>query len=475
MEREWAISSVDLHLELHRSQRPDGGLRAGLEAALRDAVRTGRLGPGTRLPSSRALAGDLGLARNTVADAYSQLVAEGWLTAERGSGTRVAERVTADPGPATTPPGPAPSRAPRYTLVPGSPDLSAFPRSAWLVATRRALAAAPRAALGYGHPSGRPELRAALAEYLARARGVRADPDRIVVCDGFAEGLALLARVLRAGRARTVAVEEYGLPSARATITAAGLRLATLPVDGRGAVIEAAGRADALLLTPAHQFPVGAALAPARRTQAVAWARSTGGLVIEDDYDGEFRYDRQPVGAVQALAPGHVVYAGSASKSLAPAFRLGWLVLPAPLAREVAAAQELAAGPGSRLDQLTLAEFIVSGGYDRHVRRSRLAYRRRRDRLAVALAREAPQVRVTGIAAGLHALCELPPGLAEDHVVARAAARGLDVDGLAMYHAGAGAATSPARPALVVGYGSPPEHAFSGAVARLCAALNDPP
>src|SRR6201996_3491946 len=422
MEREWAISSVDLHLELRRSQRPDGGLRAGLEAALRDAVRTGRLGPGTRLPSSRALAGDLGLARNTVADAYSQLVAEGWLTAERGSGTRVAERVTADPGPATTPPGPAPSRAPRYTLVPGSPDLSAFPRSAGRAATRRALAAAPRAALGYGHPSGRPELRAALAEYLARARGVRADPDRIVVCDGFAAGLALLTRVLRDGGARTVAVEEYGLPSARAAISAAGLRLATLPVDGQGAVIAAAGRADALLLTPAHQFPVGAALAPDRRTQAVAWARSTGGLVIEDDYDGEFRYDRQPVGAVQSLAPEHVVYAGSASKSLAPGLRLGWLVLPAALAQEVAAARELTAGPGSRLDQLTLAEFIGSGAYDRHVRRSRLAYRRRQDRLAAALHREAPRVRVTGVAAGLHALCELAGGQTEAHVVARGAA-----------------------------------------------------
>jgi GntR family transcriptional regulator/MocR family aminotransferase len=180
------------------------------------------------------------------------------------------------------------------------------------------------------------------------------------------------------------------------------------------------------------------------------------------------------VGAVQALAPGHVAYAGSASKSLAPAFRLGWLVLPAPLAREVAAAQELAAGPGSRLDQLTLAEFIVSGAYDRHVRRSRLAYRRRRDRLVATLAREAPRVRVTGIAAGLHALCELPPGQAEDRVVARALARGLDVDGLAHYRARESVPRGPSRPALVVGYGSPPEHAFSGAVARLCAALNDP-
>jgi GntR family transcriptional regulator / MocR family aminotransferase len=484
MEKEWAISSLDLHLELHRGRTADrdaggdrnagGGLRAGLEAALRDAARTGRLSPGTRLPSSRALAADLGLARNTVADAYGQLVAEGWLTAERGSGTRVAERVTADPGPAGPRPGPASPQPPRYTLVPGSPDVSAFPRSAWLAATRRALAAAPSAAFGYGHPQGRPELRAALAEYLARARGVRAHPDRIVVCDGFTEGLALLARVLRARGARTLAVEEYGLPTARAAITGAGLGLTALPVDDRGAVVATGGRADALLLTPAHQFPLGAALAPDRRTQAVEWARATGGLVIEDDYDGEFRYDRQPVGAVQARAPEHVAYAGSASKTLAPGFRLGWLVLPAALAREVAAARELTAGPGSRLDQLTLAEFIVSGRYDRHIRRSRLAYRRRRDWLAAALAREAPRVRVTGVAAGLHALCELPGGQAEDHVVARAAARGLVVDGLDRYRAVEAGAGPRDRQALVVGYGSPPEHAFSHAVARLCAALNDP-
>jgi GntR family transcriptional regulator/MocR family aminotransferase len=475
MEREWAISSLDLHLDLPRGQRPPGGLRAGLEAALRDAVRTGRLGPGTRLPSSRALAGDLGLARNTVADAYSQLVAEGWLTAERGSGTQVAERVSADPGLGTNPPAPAPRQPARYTLMAGSPDVSAFPRSAWLAATRRALTAAPSTAFGYSHPQGRPELRAALAGYLARARGVRAHPDRIVVCDGFTDGLALLARVLRQRGARTVAVEEYGLPTARATISAAGLGLAAVPVDDHGAVVTTVSpAAEALLLTPAHQFPLGAALAPARRTQAAEWARTTGGLIIEDDYDGEFRYDRQPVGAVQALAPEHVVYAGSASKSLAPGFRLGWLVLPAGLAREVAAARELATGPGSRLDQLILAEFIGSGAYDRHVRRSRLAYRRRQDRLAAVLHREAPQVRVTGVAAGLHALCELPAGQTEAHVVARAAARSLEVDALDRYRA-AEAGVGPAqRQALVVGYGSPPEHAFSHAVARLCAALNDP-
>ena len=351
--------------------------------------------------------------------------------------------------------------------------MSAFPRSAWLTAARRALLAAPAGALGYGDPRGHPELRQALAGYLARARGVRASPGRIVVCSGFTQGLALLSQVLRARGGTTLAVEEYSLPSLRATAGAAGLSLVPLPVDGRGAAVHEAGAANAILCTPAHQFPLGAALAPQRRTVAVDWARATGGLVVEDDYDGEFRYDRQPVGAMQALAPEHVAYGGSASKSLAPAFRLGWLVLPAHLVDEVAAARELADGPGSRLDQLTLAEFIVSGGYDRHVRRARLAYRRRRDRLVAALGKEAPHIRVTGIAAGLHVLCELPPSpdaaAAEQDVVARAAARGLAVAPLAPCRV----ADGHVRPALIVGYGTPPEHAFSGAVARLCAVLRE--
>ena len=462
----WATIGIDLHLDLAGRR-----IRAGLETALRDAVRTGRLGPGTRLPSSRALAADLGVARNTVAEAYSQLVAEGWLTAERGSSTRVASRSATVP--AEPPAAAGPRRAFRYDLRPGAPDVSAFPRPAWLAAARRALLAAPAEALGYGDPRGHRELRQALAGYLARARGVRASPGRIVVCSGFTQGLALLSQVLRAHGGTTLAVEEYSLPSLRATAGAAGLNLIPLSVDGRGAAVHEAGAADAILCTPAHQFPLGAALAPQRRTVAADWARATGGLVVEDDYDGEFRYDRQPVGAMQALAPEHVVYGGSASKSLAPAFRLGWLVLPAHLVDDVAAARELADGPGSRLDQLTLAEFIVSGGYDRHVRRARLAYRRRRDRLVAVLRQQAPQVRLTGIAAGLHVLCELPPGpdaaAAEQDVVARAAARGLAVAPLAPYRV----TGRHDRPALIVGYGTPPEHAFSGAVARLCAVLRE--
>jgi GntR family transcriptional regulator / MocR family aminotransferase len=460
MEDSWATFGLDLHLD-----RTGSRVRAGLEVALRDAVRTGRLAPGLLLPSSRALAADLGIARNTVADAYGQLVAEGWLTAEHGSGTRVADRAPAVQAATAAPVHPA-SR-PRYDLRPGSPDISAFPRQAWLAATRRALTAAPAEALGYTDPRGRPELRQALAGYLARARGVQVTPDRIVICSGFTQGLGLLCQTLRNRGATTLAVEACGLETHRDVAVASGLDITTVPVDGHGAVVSQLGNADAVLLTPAHQFPVGAALAPQRRSDVVDWAAARGGLVIEDDYDGEFRYDRQPVGALQALAPEQVVYGGTASKSLAPGLRLGWLVVPAGLADDVAAAKALTDRNTSSIDQLTLAEFISSGGYDRQVRRSRLSYRRRRDRLVAALRQDTPAVEIGGITAGLHLLLKLPAGRTEDDIIARGASRGLALEGLAPYNA----TPDPQPPALVVGYGTPPEHAFTGAIARLTAAL----
>jgi len=244
-------------------------------------------------------------------------------------------------------------------------------------------------------------------------------------------------------------------------------------VDAGGAVPDGLGAADAVLLTPAHQFPLGVTLQPQRRRAIVEWVVDTAGLVIEDDYDGEFRYDRQPVGAMQALAPEHMVYAGTASKSLMPGLRLGWLVLPAPLHDEVIAAKESAGCLTSSLDQLTLAEFISSGAYDRQIRLARLAYRRRRDRLAAALRRQAPHVRVTGIAAGLHALVELAGPDSEEDVIARAARRGLAIEGLGSYSAAGQHGPGQHGPALVIGYGRPPEHAFTTALARLCAALAD--
>jgi GntR family transcriptional regulator / MocR family aminotransferase len=469
MKRTRATSaSLDLHLELSGT-RP----RAALEAALREAVRSGRLSAGTPLPSSRALAGDLGLARNTVADAYAQLVAEGWLDARHGSGTWVAERAARVPRarPAGDRAAPAPVR---HDLRPGLPDVSAFPRAAWLAAARRALTAAPaRDLIGYASPRGLLPLRQALAEYLARARGVVVTPDRIVVCAGFAQGLELLCDLLRAAGKHTLAVEAYGHEAHRRIAAAAGMRLAPVPVDDHGALLaDGAGlpaRTGAALLTPAHQYPLGVVMAPDRRRDAVDWAASGDGLIIEDDYDGEFRYDRQAVGALQALAPEHVVYAGTASKSLVPGLRLGWLALPERLAGQVAEIKSDTGRFSSSLDQLTLADFITSGGYDRQVRSARIAYRQRRDRLVRALHRQVPGVTVTGISAGLHVLVRLPDGVSEADVIARAGARGLALHGLADCRAG----DQELGPALIVGYATPPGHAFSASVARLCAVLSE--
>ncbi|GGW33530.1 MocR-like pyridoxine biosynthesis transcription factor PdxR [Streptomyces griseoloalbus] len=456
----WATFGIDLHLE------PTGpGLRRGLTDALREAVRGGRLAPGTRLPSSRSLAGDLGIARNTVADAYADLVAEGWLTARQGSGTRVADRAV--PRPPTRPPAPgrAPGRLP-YDLVPGTPDLASFPRAEWLKATRRALATAPHDAFGYGDPRGRPELRTALADYLARVRGVRADPERLVVCSGFAHGLRLLCDVLHARGARTLAVDSYGLDVHWDLAARAGLRTAPLPFDALGTRAQDPGDVGAVLLNPAHQFPLGGALRPERRAAVVDWARRTGQLILEDDYDGEFRYDRQAVGALQDLDPDRVVYLGTASKSLAPGLRLGWMVLPPSLLPDV-----VAHGDGRSvgvLEQLALAEFLTSGAYDRHVRAARLRYRRRRDALVGAVADRAPDVRVTGIAAGLHAVLRLPPGT-EQSVVQAATWQGLAVHGLSRFRHPA-ADVAPAD-ALVVGYATPPDHAWASTLEALCRAL----
>ncbi|MEU9990455.1 PLP-dependent aminotransferase family protein [Streptomyces sp. NPDC007971] len=466
MANPWATLGVDLHLEPAGS----GGLRRGLTDALREAVRSGRLAGGTRLPSSRSLAADLGIARNTVAEAYADLVAEGWLTARQGSGTRVATGVPRLGPRGSGTPSPARRREPGepvHSLVPGTPDLASFPRTEWLKAARRALATAPFHALGYGDPRGRPELRTALAGYLARARGVRTGPDAIVITAGFSHALRILGPLLRARGVRSVAVESYGLDVHRGLLRDAGLAVPALPYDDLGTDPGPLGEEGAVLLTPAHQFPMGTPLHPDRRAAVVDWARRTGGLVLEDDYDGEFRYDRQPVGALQGLDPDRVVYLGTASKSLAPGLRLGWMALPPSLVEEAAAAKGQIDTCGV-LDQLTLAEFLASGAYDRHVRSARLRYRRRRDALAAAVADRAPDVRVTGIAAGLHAVLRLPPGT-EQSVIQAATWQGLALHGLA-FHRHEEAVAEPLD-ALVVGYGTPPDSGWAGALEALCRVL----
>ncbi|MFD8560710.1 MocR-like pyridoxine biosynthesis transcription factor PdxR [Streptosporangium canum] len=455
----------DLHLELTGG----GGARVRLMRALREAIHSGRLAPGTRLPPYRALALDLGIARNTVAAAYSELVEEGWLTSRQGSGTHVAHRAAPlDPSRRRSPERPSRLRI-VHDLMPSSPDAAAFPRSSWTASARRALAGAPSEAFGVGDPRGRLELRQALVEYLARTRGVRTKADHIVICSGFAHGLRLVCHVLRG----PVAVESYGLDFHRSILTEAGLTTVPLAVDAHGARIEDLPDtgAQAVLLTPAHQYPTGGALHPQRRAAVIDWARATGGLLLEDDYDGEFRYDREPVGAVQGLDPDRVVYFGSTSKSLSPALRLGWMALPGRLVDDIVAAKgsrELWSGV---TDQLTLADFVAGGAYDRQLRRMRGIYRRRRGLLTAVLAERAPHITVSGIAAGLHAVLELPPDT--ERATLRAARRlGLALDGLGPYlHPDS---TMPPRDGLVIGYGTPPEHAVPAALEALCLALPDP-
>jgi len=425
MADDWSNSGVDLHLELN----PGVGRRQALEHALRLAVQQGRLAAGERLPASRTLADELGLSRGTVTAAYGQLVAEGFLVAVTGSGTVVADvaratRTTAEP---------STGRSWAHDLTPGVPDVSRFPVALWLRASRRALNNAPSSAFDYSHQSGRPELQQALAAYLGRARGVAAAPDTITVTSGYVQALALAASAVGRG---AVAMEDPGLAFHRRVVEAHGRKVVPLPVDAYGA------RTDLLLtdpayagvrlvvVTPAHQFPLGVPLAPLRRMALVEWAQQRGGIVVEDDYDGEFRYDRQPVGALQAMSPDHVIYVGTASKTLAPAVRLAWMVVPPSVRQPLLAQKEYADSHTESLGQLTLAELVDSHDYDRHVRSMRARYKRRRDDLA------ARGLEVEGVAAGLQALVPVPDELA---VMARAAERDLLVRGLReCYHGDVG-------------------------------------
>ncbi|MFD9098065.1 PLP-dependent aminotransferase family protein [Streptomyces collinus] len=399
-----------------------------LQAALREAIRAGRLVSGTRLPSTRDLAADLGVSRGLVTEAYEQLVAEGYLRSGRGAGTWVGDAVRAAPARARDG-APRPPGA-EVDFVPGTPDLSLFPRAAWAAAQRAVLARLPHHDLGYPDPRGLPRLRTALAELLTRRRGVVADPERIVVVSGVAQAASLLGGVLHARGLREIGVEDPGSPQHGALYGASGLRAVPLPLDEEGLALEPlfASGARAVATTPAHQYPTGIACTAARRTGLLDWARSVDGLVLEDDYDGDFRYDRAPVGALQGLDPDRVAYLGSVSKSLAPGLRLGWLLVPGALAEEVVERKRSTDLGHPSLDQAVFARFLENGDYDRQLRRCQRAYRERRDALLAALSEHFPEARVSGIAAGLHAVVELPERYGpQDGFLARAAAAGVAV------------------------------------------------
>ena len=459
-----AVSRTSSAPELLVPLRRDGGepLARQLEQQLREAVRSERLAPDATLPSSRALAAQVGVARGVVVAAYEQLVAEGYLISRPGGSTRVARvpGTPARPRPASTPP------AFEIDFRPGRPDLREFPRAVWLKSVRRVMAEAPAVSLGYLGGHGTAELREALATYLSRSRGTCISPNDIVISTGFAQGIQVVVSALLSTGARRIGLEDPYHPDYRAMITGLGAVVVPVPIDDDGMRVDLLDglRLDTVVVTPAHQYPTGAVLSPERRAALLEWAERHDATIIEDDYDAEFRYDRDPIGAVQGLCSDRTVYAGTASKTLAPGLRLGWLAAPRRLVEPIAAAKMAADHGSSGFEQLALADFIESGELDRHLRRVRPIYRRRRDAMLDALRRHLPDALPVGASAGLHLLAWLPPGTDDIGLVARAAEAGIGLIPASTAWCG----TAP-RPGLVLGYAATDEGRIDVGVERLAA------
>jgi GntR family transcriptional regulator / MocR family aminotransferase len=493
-------------LQLSPASAPARGLTAWLADAVRAAIIDGRLRAGAPLPATRVLADDLGISRGVIVEAYQRLADEGLVSAQRGAGTRVLGLRSADPARtrvdgtggrtakptgdgATRTAGPSgdgaagsagPGRLPlrwrgraEIDLSPGVPDLAGFPRAAWLRAERAVLERASVADLGYGDPRGSEWLRTELAGWLARTRGLRAEPDDIIIVTGVAQALALLAQGLRRGGGASggIAVEDPGSRGSRDELAYWGLHPVPIPVDSRGLIVDqlAGTGVRGVLLTPAHQFPTGVVLAPGRRRDLLDWAATTKALIIEDDYDAEYRYDRAPVPALQASAPGQVAYAGSTSKTLAPGMRLGWLIPPPRLQGGLVEAKHASDLGSPALPQLVLAHLIASGELERHIRGVRKRQRGRRDALLRALREHLPEARVQGVAAGLHLLITFPerPGAADDTELAdRACGAGVLVHPLSWHR------QRPGPPGFVLGYAAHTPDQLREAVRRIALVLS---
>jgi GntR family transcriptional regulator/MocR family aminotransferase len=438
-------------------------LGAQLEGELRAAIQAGRLVPGERLPATRRLAAELGISRGLVQDAYEQLRAEGYLVAHVGSATRVAPT---RPVPDAVPEPPPPRTRAPIDFAPGVPDLTAFPRQEWSWALREACRTAQTTDLSYDHPRGLAAVRDVLAAYLRRVRAGAVRPEQIVVCAGFAQGANLLLRAAARNGIERVAIEDPGdHVYLSEVIERVGLQPVPVAVDDRGLVVEAlaATGARAVIVTPTHQSPTGVALAPERRQALLAWARACDGLVIEDDYDSEFRYEGAPLGLLQGLDPERVASVSTASKSLTPAVRLGWIACPPRLLAGVVDDKRLDDRGSPAIEQLALAALIASGRYDRHLRRMRRTYAARRDALVAALAQHAPDVGVRGLAAGLHLVARLPDGADAEAITAAAARRGVGLHPMSQFRAD-GAAPAPE---LVFGYAAHPEPTLRHAIATI--------
>jgi GntR family transcriptional regulator/MocR family aminotransferase len=419
-------------------------LREQLERTLRDAIRNGRLQAGALMPSSRGLAAELGVSRGVVTTAYDQLAAEGYLQTRQGAPVRVAPGVRAQ-----APPPPAPSLLPQYAydFSPGLPDLAGFPRDRWLRSVRCAWRETALDAVGYGDPRGVPELREALADYLGRVRGAAADPEHLLVCTGFRQGLSLTCRWLREHGIDRVALEDPGWHAQRLIVEQAGLEVTPIPVDADGLSVAAlaASDADAVVVTTAHQFPTGVVLSADRRAALIEWAERGDRLIIEDDYDAELCRER--VGALQGLAPDRVLYIGSASKRLTPGMRLGWMLLPSWLSWALISAKAVEDAGSEISGQLALADFIARGELERHLRRMRLRYAHRYETLRAALSRDLSDWRPLPSGGGLHVLVELPAEVDEPTLLAATARHGIGVEGLSLH-----SYTGDCPPGLVLGH-----------------------
>jgi len=468
---DWAGLGPELLLRLDRGG--DQPLRSQLETGLRGAIRDGRLRAGERLPSSRELARELGVSRGLVQECYGQLLSEGYLDSRVGSATRVAARAYPARGGDEAAPAPARPAAPPRLIADfraGVPDLASFPRGDWVWAMREACREMATADLDYGDPRGSGALREVLAGYLRRVRAAVASQENLIVCTGFAQGLNLVLWVLYELGIGRVAFEDpgYGDVGTSTSILSAGLpgaQAVHVPVDDLGIDVAAlaASGARAVVVTPAHQSPTGVVLAAARRHALAEWAVRNDAFVVEDDYDSEFRYDREPVGVLQGIVPDRVFTLGTVSKSLAPTIRLGWVIAPLALVGAVAEAKTVSDRGTSGLDQLALAALLTSGRYDRHLRRMRGVYARRRAALIEALGRHAPGVRLTGLAAGFHAVAHLPAAADEDAVAAAALRRSVGLYGMRPFRA----SREPGPPQLVLGFGLTGERAIETGVAAV--------
>lgn len=470
-------------LQLTPAAAPGRGLTSWLVNAIRAAIIDGRLRAGEALPATRVLADDLGVSRGVIVEAYQRLGDEGLVSARPGARTAVCGRSPMtgrrwpDPVPAE-PARPAPSALPQrwgaraeLDLSPGVPDLSGFPRAAWLRAERSVLQQAGVADLGYGDPRGSQWLRRELAGWLARTRGLRAGADDIIIVTGVAQALALLAQWLNAQGRTGIAIEDPGSRGSRDELAYWGLRPVPVPVDDHGLKIGDLAISDlrAVLLTPAHQFPTGVVLAAQRRRGLLDWAAAADALIIEDDYDAEYRYDRVPVPALQASAPGHVAYAGTTSKTLAPGMRLGWLIPPAGLQADLVDAKHATDLGSPALPQLVLARLIASGELEHHIRLVRKRQRIRRDALLSALRGLLPQARVQGIAAGLHLLITFPDlagNITDADLAERIYRAGVLVHPLSWHRQLEGA------PGLVLGYAAHTPDQLREAAQRIARALS---